>query len=116
MRNSVVKNLITIFFLLIYINRGLFVSDAYEMENPNGELNSVVELLVELITGEGNDIDEDGDVQTDFSYVTIVQHDFAQSFEAAKLFSKDIEKNRFPIKENFPVKGFYFQIDHPPEV
>jgi len=118
MQKPIVRHLMTIFLLLIYINRGFFISSAYEMESPNGEINSVAELLIELITGESNDIDEDGDMQTDCNSVT--PHDFsqqfAQSIELANLFSKNINKFRFSNNENLPGNNYYGQIDQPPEV
>ncbi|MCL2436143.1 MAG: hypothetical protein FWD09_08445 [Lentimicrobiaceae bacterium] len=116
----IVRNLLTILLLLVYINRGFFISSAYEMESPNGEINSVAELIVELITGEGNDIDEDGDMQTDCNYVEIVHHDFsqqvAQSIELANLFSKNIGKFRVSGKEDLPIEDFFSRIEQPPEV
>jgi len=120
MQKTVVKYLMVILLLLVYINRGLFVSP-YEIENQGGkEINSVIELLVAVITGEENNIDEDGDLQTHCNSVSIVHHDFiqqfAQSLELANLFSKDIAKNRFPNKENFLTQDFCSQIDQPPEI
>jgi len=120
MQKPVVRHLLTILLLLVYINRGFFISSAYEMKSPNGEINSVTELLVELITGKSNDIDEDGDMQTDCNYVEVTNFDFsqqlAQSLELMNLFSKNIEKYRFPCTENLPQTNFYNQIDQPPEV
>ena len=118
MQKPIVKYLIVILLALIYINRGLFISSAHEMENQGSkEINSVIELAWQLITGECNDIDEDGDLQTDCNHVKTVQHDFsnAQSFELANLFSKNINK-RFSNKENFLAKDFCSQIDQPPEI
>jgi len=108
----------TIFLLLMYINRGFFISGAYEMENLNGEINSVAELLVELIIGESNDIDEDGDMQMDCNSVIhyeLSQH-LTQSIELANLFSKNINKFGFSNNENLPGSNFYNQIDQPPEI
>jgi len=102
--------------LLVYINRGLFVF-AYEMENQgNGEINSVVEWIQQLVTGESNDIDEDGDMQTDYDYTQIPLYDFPQHFIQLDLFSIEIKKNKFPNKENFLVKNFRSQLDQPPEI
>jgi hypothetical protein len=120
MQKPIVRQFITIFLLLMYINRGFFISSAYEMESPNGEINSVAELVVELITGESNDIDEDGDMQTDCHGTEIVHHDFsqqlAQSHEIMNLFSKNIKKYGFSKEENLPANNYYRQIDQPPEV
>jgi hypothetical protein len=106
--------------LLVYINRGAFIFSAYERENPEGEVNSVLEWVIQLVTGEENGIDEDGDVQTDCNCVQIVQYDFsqqlAQILELENLFSTNIKKTAFPTKENIPAKSFYGQIDHPPKI
>ena len=118
MQKPTVKYVIVIFLALIYINRGLFIASAYEMENQGSrEINSVIELAWQLITGECNDIDEDGDLQSDSNFVKIIQYDFsnAQSFELANLFSKNINK-RFSNNENILTKDFCSQIDQPPEV
>ena len=119
MQKPVVRNFLTIFLLLMYINRGFFISSADEMNNQNGEINSVAEFLVELITGEANDIDEDGDSQTDCNSVKTVHHDFsqqlAQSIDLMNLFSKYIKKSGFSSDENLPVKEYYCRIEQPPE-
>jgi len=120
MQNTVVKYSIIFLFLLVYINRGLFITP-YEIENQgNDEINSVIEWITQLITGESNDIDEDGDLQTDCHCVEISHHDFSQqlahSIELANLFSKDIAKNRFSNNENFRIQVFCSQIEQPPEV
>ena len=119
MQKVIVKYSIIFFLLLVYINRGVFITP-YEFENHgNKEINSVVEWIAQLITGEENDIDEDGDLQNDYNSVNTPHYDclqqFAQSLELANLFSKDIEKNSFPNAENIPQKEFFFQIDHPPQ-
>jgi hypothetical protein len=115
-----VRQFLTITLLLLYLNRGLFISGATEMETPGGEINTVAEMLVALITGESNDIDEDGDNQTDCNHVKIVQHDFsqqlAQSIELMNLFSNNIIKHQIPDKEALPIKDFYCRIERPPEV
>jgi hypothetical protein len=120
MQNTVVKHLITILLLLIYINRGFFVSSVEETYNPEGETNSVLELIVELVTGESNDIDEDGDQQSDCNHVQIIQHDFSQQFaqilELANLFSINKNNFRIPNKENLPSINFFDKIDKPPEM
>jgi len=120
MQKPAVRHFMTFFLLLLYINRGFFISSADEMNNTNGEINSVAEYLVELITGECNDIDEDGDSQTDCSCVNILQHDFsqhlAQSMELMNLFSKNLKKSGFSTQENPPINEYYCQIEQPPEV
>ena len=120
MQNSTVKHLLTIILLLVYINRGFFISSADETKSNDNEINSVVEWLVEWVTGENNNFDEDGDSQSDCNYVKIVQHDFSQQFtknlELANQFS--INKNNFsiPNKENLPPINFFDKIDKPPEM
>jgi len=121
MQKAVVKYSMVILLLLVYINRGLFVSAAYEIDNQNGkEVNSLVELVLQLITGEDNGIDEDGDEHSCCHFVKTVQPDFSQQiskhFELANLFSKDMGKFVFPRKETFLLNGFYARIDQPPEV
>jgi len=120
MRNNAVKHFITIILMLVFINRGFFVSSADEMKRNDNEINSVVEWLIEIFTGENNNFDEDGDSQSDHNCVKISQHDFTQQvakiFELANLFS--INKNNFCIskKENLPPINFFDKIDKPPEV
>ena len=120
MQNTAVKHFLTIMLLLVYINRGFFISSADEMKSNDNEINSVVEWLVEWVTGENNNFDEDGDSQSDHNYVKIVQHDFTQqvtkNLELTNLFS--INKNNFtiPDKENIPTLNFFDKIDKPPEV
>ena len=120
MQKTVVKYAITIILLLIYINRGVFITP-YEIENhDNKETNSIVEWVMQLITGEDNGIDEDGDLQTDCNFVKIVQHAFSQqisqNFELMNLFSKNLEKTAFSVSGNTLQTGFYTQIDNPPQM
>ena len=120
MQKRVVKYIMITFLLVVYINRGLFISASLEIDNQgDGEINSVIELIIQLITGKENGIDEDGDSQSNCNFVKIVQHDFSEqitkSLELANLFSQNIDKLTFPRKENIPPKSFYGQIDHPPE-
>ena len=119
MQKTVVKYSITFLFLLVYINRGIFITP-YEIENQNGkEVNSLIELVLQLITGKDNGIDEDGDCHSSCDFVKIVQHDFLQqiskNFELTNLYLKNIEKFGFSRKENFSPRDFYTQIDHPPQ-
>jgi len=116
MYNTAVKYAIIFFFLLAYINRGIFITP-YEMENQGGrEINSVIEWIQQLATGESNDVDEDGDLQTDCNSTYNFVHDFQQQLTLINLFSKEIKKNRFPDKENFFLNDFRSQLDKPPEV
>ena len=118
-QRPVIRRWATIFLLLMYANRGFFISTV-EMETPGGEVNSVVEWVVLLLTGYENGIDEDGDRQDDCNVVQIVHYDFsqqlAQTLELANLFSKEREKNANPNKEALPVKDYYGRIDHPPKM
>jgi hypothetical protein len=120
LQNTIVKYLVISFLLMVYLNRGIFITP-YEAENEgNKETNSVIEWIAQLITGESNDIDEDGDSQTDWNYTQINLYDFSQELtqclDGTHLFSKDIGKIEFPHKENIPQTDFCFQIDHPPKV
>ena len=121
MQKRVVKYLMITFLLVVYINRGLFVSAAWEVDNQgDGEINSVIEWIMQLATGKENGIDEDGDIQNSFNFVNIVQHDFFQqftkNFDLASLFSKKLDKLVVLRKTNIFNKKFQSQIDHPPEV
>jgi hypothetical protein len=118
MKKPIIRQSLTVLLMLIYINRGFFISSAIEMESQNGEINTVAELLTELITGESNDIDEDGDMQTDCHGSGIVHYDFqqlAQHIELASLFSKNIQTSGFSNEENLPTNNFFNRIDQPPE-
>ena len=102
--------------LLVYINRGLFIF-AYELENQgNGEINSLFEWVQQLVTGESNDIDEDGDTQTDLNFTQISLYDFQLHLIQLNLYPIEIKKNKFPNKENFLLKDFRSQLDQPPEI
>jgi hypothetical protein len=103
--------------MLIYLNRGLFVSAAYEVDNrENGELNTVIEFLIQLATGEENGIDEDEDMQSNSICVNIIQHDCSQNFELTNLLANNAKKLVFPNKEDIPSSNFNDRIDHPPEM
>ena len=119
MQKNVVKYSVTFFFLLVYINRSIFITP-YEVENhKNKETNSVLEWITQLVTGESNDIDEDGNSQNDCNAVKTITHvyyqEFAQYFDLLSSYSKNLEKTFFPNEENILQKDFSFQIDHPPQ-
>ena len=119
MQNTVLRYLMIIFLLSVYINRGFFITP-YEIENHgNKEINSVAEWVYKLITGEENDLDEDGDEHSDCHSVKIVQYDFSQQMakylDLSNLPSHDIEKNKFSREEDFILSDFCFKIDHPPQ-
>ena len=107
--------------LMVYINRGLFVSSAYEIDNQGkGEINSVIEWIMQMITGKENGIDEDGDIQNSCNFVKIVQHYFSEpitkNFDLTNLFSKKLDKLIVLRKTNISDIKFHSQIDHPPEM
>jgi len=119
MQNAVVKYFMITFLLLGYLNRGFFITP-YEIENhSNKEINSVAEWIAQLITGESNDIDEDGDEHTDCNAVKIIQYEFSQQmakdFELANLYYKSLDKIAFLREENLPKNDFYSRIDRPPQ-
>ena len=119
MQNTV-KYSIIFLLLVIYINRGVFITP-YEIENHgNKEVNSIIEWVTQLVTGEDNGIDEDGDLQTDCNSVKVLCYsyyqEFAQYFDLLSLYSKSLEKTAFPNNENILQTGFYTQIDHPPQI
>ena len=119
MQKAVVKYSVIFFLLLVYINRGVFIAP-YDFENHgNKETNSLIEWIMQLVTGESNDIDEDGDSQTDCNSVKTIScfyyQEFANCLDLLKSYSKKIEKNTFPNEGNIPQKDFFFQIDHPPQ-
>jgi len=121
MPKIVIKYLMIAFLLVVYINRGLFVSSAYEIDNQDKvEINSVIEWIIQTITGKENGIDEDGDIQNSCNFVKIVQHDFSQqftkNFDLTNLFSKKLDKLIVLRKTNISDIKFHSQIDHPPEV
>ena len=116
MQKTVIKYSIIFFLLLVYVNRGFFIVP-YEIESKdNKEINSVIELVLELVTGKSNDIDEDGDIQTDCSCTHIILYDFPQQFVQIDVYSKDITKIGSLYKENFYLKDFFDEIDYPPEM
>jgi len=119
MKKTVVKYSITFLFLLVYINRGIFIAP-YEAENHgNKEVNSLIELLTQLITGNSNDIDEDGDLQNDWNSVKTVSFNFYQEvanyLDLLSSYSTNLGKIAFPNEINFLQKDFITQIDHPPQ-
>ena len=117
MQNAVVKYATVFLLMFVFINRGLFVA-ADEPQNQGGgaEINSVIEWIHQLATGTGNDIDEDGDMQTDFSFTHFFICDFPNQFALINIFPKEISTNRFPNKENFLFNDFRSQLDQPPEI
>ena len=119
MQKEFVKHSIIFFLLLIYVNRGIFIVPYEAENNGNKEINSIVELIVETVTGRSNDIDEDGDSQSDCNFVKIVSYNFYQEFaqylDMLDLYSKNIEFI-FSREEDIPMKKYYGRIDHPPDM
>jgi len=116
MQKAVVKYSIIFLLLTVYINRGLFVTP-FEIEfQGSNEINSIIELVLELVTGESNDMDEDGDEQTDCSFTQVFIHDFPQHLVQRNIYSNVIKKIGFPDKESFLLNDFCSRIDHPPQV
>jgi hypothetical protein len=117
MLKPVIKYIFIAFLLMIYINRGLFVTPDEMNTNPR-EINSLAELFVEFITGHSNNIDEDGNSQETCNSAKIVQPFVAQqlskSLELWNEFPQKTEKLYFPITENIPNLPILGQIDHPP--
>ena len=108
-----------------YINRGLFVdtSEASFMSSHNishneNEINSVLELIF-CLTGNTNNIDEDGDSPENYTTIQfsqlLVYQDFAQTLKLNNLFLKDIKKSFCVFYDIIHSQLVYGQIDHPPE-
>ena len=115
MQKTVVAYSITFLLLAIFVNRGLFVIPNEAANQGEREINSVIEWVVEFVTGEGNDIDEDGDMNSDCSFTYAILYDLPQQLVLMNIFPKDIKIIGFLHQETIPFKDFYCQIDHPPE-
>ena len=117
------NGLLIVFLMLSYVNRGLFVdmsernfTCSTHTSQTKNEINSILELIFAL-TGNANDIDEDGDSPESYCFSNFVEpfvyQDFARILEQ-NLFSEI--KNKFYVASDAifsqPVYG---QIDHPPE-
>ena len=123
LKNSL-NGLLIIFLMLSYLNRGLFVDTSEASAVPSSqisqtknEINSVLELIFKL-TGNENDIEEDGDLPEFYSFSAIVEllayQDFAQTLQN-NLFSKEIKKTYCVFSDTIFSQPVYGQIDHPPE-
>ncbi|MDR0872779.1 MAG: hypothetical protein LBN27_04845 [Prevotellaceae bacterium] len=119
MLKSVTKYVSIAFLLMIYINRGLFVAPA-EMSNNPHEINSIAEFLTEIITGQSNNIDEDGDSQETCNMAKIITQIFSpqvsQVSDIVDLSAKITEDFTFPAKENIPPKPLLGTLEQPPQV
>ena len=121
MHNKVVKYFLIIFVSVVYINRGLYVSPSLETNcQGTGEINSVFELLLQLSAGISNDIDEDGEMQSDFNSLNIIPIDFSQPVsqhqEQAFLYANLSCKFALPSDETIPLNHFCNPIDPPPKL
>ena len=116
MQNTIVKYVVIIVFLLVYINRGVYITPVELKNQGGGETNSLIEWIQQLVTGESNDIDEDGDMQTDWNATHIFICDFPPQLTQIHLFSKEIKKKLFPYTKNFLSNEFCSQLEQPPEV
>ena len=119
MQKKFVKYSVMFLFLLVYINRGIFITPSEIENHSNKETNSVIEWITQLVTRKSNDIDEDGNSQTDCNSVKTITYfyyqELARYLDLLSSCSKETEKTTFPNEENIPQKEFYFQIDHPPQ-
>ncbi|GHV45266.1 hypothetical protein FACS1894180_7630 [Bacteroidia bacterium] len=117
MTKTLIKYVSITFLLMIYINRGLFVAPDEMGSNPH-EINSVAEFFMEIVTGQSNNTDEDGDAQETCNSAKTVQpiiaQQFSQSLELWNKFPQKTEKLYFSITENIPNLPILGQIDHPP--
>ena len=116
--------LLIVFLMLSYLNRGLFIdmsegnsSSSNHTSQTKNEINSILELIFAL-TGNPNDIDEDGDTPEAYSFSIVepfVFADFAQTLEQNNLFSKDIKRTFYVSSDAIFSLLVYGQIDHPPQ-
>jgi hypothetical protein len=118
MNTNCFKYVISVSLLVIYLNRGFFVTP-YETNTNPYEINSLAEFVIEMITGQSNGIDEDGDSLEVYNFAVIVQpyiaQQLSQSLELWNKFPVKIEKRFFPTNETMPQLLVYGQIDHPPQ-
>jgi hypothetical protein len=87
--------------------------------HAKNEINSVLELIFEL-TGNPNDIDEDGDTPENYTMFhfsnLLVCQDFYQTLAAHHLFPKDINGTFFVFSDAIISSPVYGLIDHPPQI
>ena len=108
--------------MITFINRGLFVSAVW-MDSPvrttsRAEVNSLLELIFSLVGDKDNKIDEDGNSQENYAYLTVFQpmiHRAASNLESPIGACSSVEKFTFPVKESMPLRPVYGTIDQPPE-
>ena len=119
MWNKVLQYVAICLIMIVYINRGLFVSPA-EINNNTQEINSAVEFLIEMITGQSNNMDEDGNSQETCNMAKIIQpviaQQFAQSMEQFNNLPQNTVKILFPDTQNILDLLYLGKIDHPPQI
>ena len=124
MLKNTLNGLLIVFLMLSYLNRGLFVDmsearfvSSNQISHTENEINSMLELIFAL-TGNGNEIDEDGNSPETYNSINFIQplvyQDFARTLQN-NLFSKDIKKNFCVFSDAIFSLSVYGQIDHPPE-
>jgi len=123
LKNSL-NGLLVFLLMLSYVNRGLFVdmSEGYSVclnhiSQTKNEINSVLEFIFEL-TGNANDIDEDGDSPESYSFSNFTQPFVCQDFTwvlEQNIFAKDIKSRFYIVSDVIFSLSVYGQIDHPPE-
>ena len=72
MRSNCFKYCIMFFLLITYINRGLFVAMPGAETSSSGDVNSLLEMIINWAGGQ-NDLDEDGDFPEYYGAAKIVQ-------------------------------------------
>ncbi|MDR1023320.1 MAG: hypothetical protein LBL94_08640 [Prevotellaceae bacterium] len=116
---NISKYIAIVLLLTAYMNRGLFVAPAEMESSKQAEVNSLCELLVRLIVGNHNDVDEDGDLSESYSAAKIAQpfisQQFSQLLELRSKFSIKIEKIFPPTNEAILQLSCLDQVDHPPK-
>jgi len=126
MIKNFLNGLLIVFLMLSYINRGLYVdmSEANyacskHCPEKQGEINSVLELILKLSGYGENDIDEDGDSPENYTTIQFTQlliyQDFAQTLKLYNLYLKDNKKSFCIYSDLLYTQLIYGQIDHPPE-
>ena len=119
MRSNCFKYILAISLLMIYLNRGLFVSiPVIEISSPSGnEINSLLEIIINW-TGGHNELDEDGDCSEPYNTATTAQPLIDQNLMYVCLTCPYIPTRKifYIFDEAMPSLDTYGTIDHPPEM
>lgn len=119
MQKTITQYLIVIFLLMVYINRGLFVAATCEVENHEGkEINTVIELVMQLVCGKSNDIDEDGDSADPYNTFNFMSSFVCNNFSKTSQHNlpfKTLSKKHYVASDAIFSLSVYGQIDPPPE-